>query len=382
MADLGRFRLVALLVPLLVCCGHSPDPTDAPADSLSDGPAPTTPAESAPAFATVKLADEPQTPTLRWLTPADSTIQRQLRPWRHAVGPAVVAPGGWFGEGDGLDSLAIVSWNVHIGGGDVPALVADLRKGALTGGRPVRNFILMLQEAYHTGAPPVDSAARAWAVPTGVQPVPPSGQRTEIAELARDLGLSLVYAPSMRNGWTTGEDRGNAILSTLPLGDALAVELPVEVQRRVALLVRFAGTTSTGKPWRLLVANLHLDNKSTARRGWGVRGGGRARQIQPLLSVLRSDSTLRGPLVLGGDLNSWSPFGEPVLKTLRGRFSEGNPPPKGGGTFAWGLGLSRRVDHLFFRLPDGWGAHYERVDSPYGSDHHPLIGWVRFAAAG
>ena len=34
----------------------------------------------------------------------------------------------------------------------------------------------------------------------------------------------------------------------------------------------------------------------------------------------------------------------------------------------------REVDHLFFRLPDGWKVRYRVTEAGYGSDHRPLLG--------
>ena len=41
-----------------------------------------------------------------------------------------------------------------------------------------------------------------------------------------------------------------------------------------------------------------------------------------------------------------------------------------------------RLDHLFFRLEDGWTAGFQRADDRYDSDHYPLVGTVRFATSG
>jgi endonuclease/exonuclease/phosphatase (EEP) superfamily protein YafD len=35
------------------------------------------------------------------------------------------------------------------------------------------------------------------------------------------------------------------------------------------------------------------------------------------------------------------------------------------------------LDHVFFRLPDGWQASVERARQSYGSDHWPLIATIR-----
>ena len=52
----------------------------------------------------------------------------------------------------------------------------------------------------------------------------------------------MLYAPSMRNGESAGggEDRGNAIVSTLPLADPTVIELPLERQRRVVVAASIA----------------------------------------------------------------------------------------------------------------------------------------------
>jgi hypothetical protein len=39
------------------------------------------------------------------------------------------------------DRLAIVNWNVHVGGGDVDALLVRLRRGDFTGGALVHDFV-------------------------------------------------------------------------------------------------------------------------------------------------------------------------------------------------------------------------------------------------
>src|SRR5215213_6661607 len=61
-----------------------------------------------------------------------------------------------------------------------------------------------------------------------------SSDLEDVVETARALRLNIRYAPSMRNG-TLQSDRGNAILSTLPVSDAHAIEFPLVLQRRVAV---------------------------------------------------------------------------------------------------------------------------------------------------
>ena len=61
----------------------------------------------------------------------------------------------------------------------------------------------------------------------------------DVDDIAERFGLSVAYVPSMRNGpardLVAREDRGNAILSTEPLVDVRAIELPFGKQRRVAI---------------------------------------------------------------------------------------------------------------------------------------------------
>ena len=65
--------------------------------------------------------------------------------------------------------------------------------------------------------------------------MPRNPDTLDIDDHAATLGLSMLYVPSMRNGPELREDRGNAIISTEPLLDPFALELPLARQRRVAL---------------------------------------------------------------------------------------------------------------------------------------------------
>jgi endonuclease/exonuclease/phosphatase family metal-dependent hydrolase len=78
---------------------------------------------------------------------------------------------------------------------------------------------------------------------------------------------------------------------------------------------------------------------------------------------------------VGGDFNTWAPnFFERAIPYLRSAFPDTpEPPPQH--TFQ-GRGIRRKLDYLFFRLPDEWRATYVRIDAQYGSDHYPLLGWI------
>ncbi|MGD8414218.1 MAG: hypothetical protein PVF33_08290 [Candidatus Latescibacterota bacterium] len=311
---------------------------------------------------------------VRWYQVDDPAEREEQLRWCAAVGPAAIEQQV---KGDGpVDSLAVVSWNTHVGGGALGTFIRQLRTGVLTSGRPVEHFVILLQETFRDGD---DVPAR---LPDGglyadeIFPKRELGVRRDVRRVADEEGLNAFYAPSMRNGAdeTPPEDRGNAILSTLPLNDYTAWELPLRIQRRVAVGVVVAGETSDARPWRLSIVNVHLSNRSGVRSFFRSFTKVRSQQIGFLLDHLSLD----GAAVLGGDLNTWlGEREEPAVRMIREKFTLPAQTPSHG-TLKFGAVLERQTDFLFFRLPDGWRAHYRRVDGTYGSDHYPLLGWVVF----
>ena len=299
-------------------------------------------------------------PPIRWFSPGAEDAPVLAR-WRVGVGPPVLSAGrGTLGAA--VDGLTIVSWNTALGAGDIPRFVRSLPPAGAT--------VLLLQEVYRGGpeVPAVLPPDAAFAPRKGGAA---AGSRyEEIESVAAALGLWLYYVPSMRNGTpaASSEDRGNAILSSLPLQDLAAFELPFERQRRVALAGTIAGSASAGAPWRLRLVNAHLDNTFDLRRLWLAAEYGRTRQARSLLSAL----PIEEPLILGGDFNTWSGFSDQTYLTLARAFpSRHVTDPRA--TF---LGVLR-LDHLFFRLDPGWTATVRRGDDRFGSDHYPLIATVR-----
>jgi endonuclease/exonuclease/phosphatase family metal-dependent hydrolase len=309
----------------------------------------------------------------RWLRPAER--RAELDRWRDAVGPASVwAPPGAPTSGAAIDAFHVVVWNSHVGAGAIERLVADLRRGALTQGVPVEHFALLLQEVYRGGdavpatLPPGSRSARS------IRPAAGPDGRIGIDEVARRTALHLFYVPSMRNGRnaTNPEDRGNAILATFPLTSPTAIDLPFERERRVAITADIAGTTAAGT-WRIRLVNLHLDARSSWRDLPRSFGAGRARQMHWLLEALRDDDAYT---VLGGDFNSWTGGANEAALRMPEKwgFVRGTPP--GGSTWnlRWFLGV---LDHVFYRLPSRATTQTREIEDAYGSDHRPLLGWVR-----
>ena len=316
-----------------------------------------------------------QSPTITWV-PAPLQSERPfLDRWCAGVGPAV-ATMSVATDTVGVESLAIVSWNTNVGSGDIAGLVDDLRIGRFSDGVPVTHFVLMLQEVYraHEAVPVHVAAFRA----PRIEGRPTRGDRRGIVETARTLGLHLYYVPSMANGRgmtsAFAEDRGNAILSTLPLSDLTAIELPLERQRRVVAAATVSAVDATGEPWSLRLVNVHFENRSRSLRFFNSLGPGRTRQARALIEAIGTE----GPTVLGGDLNTWSMgFLEGAVELLEEHF----PLPKQQvlkPTLAVKHGVgAMRLDRLMFRLPSHIQAELRRLDDPRGSDHYPLLGFIR-----
>ncbi len=181
--------------------------------------------------------------------------------------------------------LAVLSWNLWIGRGRLDEVVARVRDAVDA------PLVVLVQEAYRMDeSVPARAAGRAARRAAGGF-TPRPHPRADIVETARELRLNLRYVPSMRNG-AGPSDRGNAILSDLPLDEAGAFELPLVLQRRVpvAATVRLPGG-------QLQAVSAHLDPRGPPGAAWlGVAG--RAKQTEHLLERVSEDLA-----VLGADLN-------------------------------------------------------------------------------
>ena len=304
--------------------------------------------------------------SVTWFAPDGVDDRRELARWRRSVGPPVIREVTDVAAYPS-DTLTVINWNIALGAADVPRLVESVRRRI---GREAP-LVLLLQEAYRRGADVPSALLRDDVVAGRLGSTAPNGRREDVDALATALGLGVYYVPSMRNGAPSesDEDRGNAILSNMPLAELAAIELPFERQRRVAVAATLSGI-SRRTPWKLRVVSAHLDNIVGLRRGW-VAGGeyARARQARGLVSLLDPEM----PTAIGGDFNTWFGFSDQAyIETARAfpetHVSDARP------TF---LGLLR-LDHLFFRLPDGWRADFRREDERYGSDHYPLVATIRF----
>jgi endonuclease/exonuclease/phosphatase (EEP) superfamily protein YafD len=230
--------------------------------------------------------------------------------------------------------LAVVTWNMGAGVGDLSRLLADLSSGRLTG-VAVPNFLVLLQEATESSLEEA-TALRLGPLPTFFVPVRRDALRTT----------------------------GNAIVANVPLADRRIIDLPRERQPRAAA----AATMVVGRE-RLFVVSAHLEN----RLGWlqGLFGDrARRRQAHALLAALPPT----GHGIVGGDMNTMLGPSEPALEAFRERFTD-KPRAPSQPTFRDRLVL----DHLFFDVPDGWAVSQRVLRDTYGSDHHPVLGLVAAA---
>lgn len=309
---------------------------------------------------------------IRWIVPVREADARALDRWCATVGPPVVRSKPVLGPGNASagDTLRIVTWNVHVGGGDLENFLQE-ELGLACGGRALavaQPFVLLVQEGVR-GSSSVPPAPDDSPVPGRIEALPPSGPRFHIDQVAERCGLSLFYVPSMRNGDEPGErgreDRGSAILSTLPIADLLAVELPLEAQRRVAV----AATIELPAAGSLRVVSIHLDVAGSILRVLSSGGSMRVRQAAGLSDALDAvDPDRTFPTAIGGDLNTWSASETVILRMLED-YPDSPRPGKAKTRGAW------PSDHMFFRRGAGGfllvEGSYQVLTDEYGSDHRP-----------
>jgi len=305
---------------------------------------------------------------IQWISPAGDGDRDDLARWCRTVGPALVAPQSARVESAPVHRFAVVSWNQNVGRGDLRRLIADLQAGSLTGGEPVDEFVILLQEVYRAGNDiPVRPPASAPVPPGKRGPGPEGSRREDIRTLARSLGLGFFYAPSMRNGREAPdearEDRGNAILSTMPMEGFRVVTLPHERQRRAAVLATIAvpGDDASNAP--IEIASLHLDVWPAILPSL-LDPSRRNRQAGGFLAAGPVEGS---PVILGADLNAIS-ANDPQVQLFRARWPEWeeSSPCRTRGPFC--------TDYLFTGDLRGWlVSPYRVVPESYGSDHLPLV---------
>lgn len=314
---------------------------------------------------------------MRWVVPSNDAPA--LERWCAAVGAPVVRRATtrratYLGVDD---SIRIVAWNVSLGGGQIVTLLEQLGVSCGVNDRDRGAVVLLAQEAVRrSGALPSMDGDVAHQRRLGWSAEQESSR--DIVDVADRCDLHLVYVPGSRNGGVGDgppEDVGNAILSTLPLLDPFAVELPKEASRRVAV-----GATIRGSGGGIRVVSVHFNTWPGPWRLLRTGNSSRVRQAVALIDALKvvaRGSANEVPVVVGGDLNTWS-VPEGALKQLLAYFPA-SP--------AWHGEPTRGAfptDHLLLRLPsrgaNGSAAFhlvdYGRLEETFNSDHHPVTAWM------
>ena len=322
---------------------------------LTQAPAGTAQLAAADAMATPLACVEP-VDGLTWVRWTDN--QQPLDLWCHSVGRPILEPQP--GEIRDIGGMRILSWNVNVGAGRLEDLLPQLLHDASDAGM---GLTMLLQETFRTGEAVPESYPAGFKAPKAIRPRRPA---MDVHDIAERFGLSVAYVPSMRNGAATSlterEDRGNAILSTEPLSDVRAIELPFGKQRRVAVTAVIAGHAAAPA---LRVVSTHFDTN-----------GERAAQSAALSEQLMELSDL--PLIIGGDLNSRDGFDDGAVRALASRIPIASCGT--GRTNRWPLRLDvlfpiGRLDFMFTSMDVG---HCETLHEAYGSDHLPLLLTYRF----
>ena len=297
---------------------------------------------------------------LTWVRWTDN--QQPLDLWCHSVGrPVLEARPTATGD---IAGMRILSWNVNVGGGRLEELLPRLLDEATRDGM---GLTVLLQETFRTGEAVPESYPAALKVPKAIRPRRPA---MDVHDIAAAFGLSVAYVPSMRNGPATvldeREDRGNAILSTEPIVDVQALELPFGKQRRVAVSALIAARGAT-QPIR--VVSTHFDTN-----------GDRAAQAAALSDRLMAFAD--APLFVGGDLNSRGGLDDNAVLALATRVPMASCGT--GRTNRWPLRLDvlvpiGRLDFMFAGTSaEDLVRGCETLPDAYDSDHLPLLMTLRY----
>jgi endonuclease/exonuclease/phosphatase family metal-dependent hydrolase len=321
---------------------------------------------------------------LRW-----NGNRQPLDLWCHSVGrpflkPSISAGGETVGSAGGeivgsangeiagsaagvIAGMRILSWNVHVGAGRLEALLPRLLKEAARDGL---GLTILLQETFRTGDAVPERYPAGLRVPKAIRPRRPT---MDVHDIAAQFGLSVAYVPSMRNGPATAlserEDRGNAIMSTEPLLDVRAIELPFGKQRRVAVTALVVPRGITAGPRAIRVVSIHFDTN-----------GDRAAQAVALSERLTSFTD--APLFVGGDLNSLGGFQDDAVLAIARHLPMA--PCGTGRTNRWPLRLDvlfpiGRLDYMFTGAAvSDLVRSCETLPDAYDSDHLPLLMTLRY----
>jgi len=298
----------------------------------------------------------------RYTNGADASLDE----WCASVGKPVLRPPAYIANAD-ITTLRIVSWNIKVGAGRAETFIPQQIHDA----GPNMGVVVLLQEAFRSGWDVPETYPRTLDVPHAIRPRRPT---PDVVGLATPSELWVAYVPSMRNGGSTDvskrEDRGNAILSTEPLRDVVAIELPFGRQRRVAVAATITPRGSHATPIRVVV--LHFDR--------GRTHNAQAAALAARVKMLAADKTM--PLIVAGDLNAAKGVNDPAVTALS-EVVHREDECGVGRTMRWPLRLDvfflQRLDFMFSTLDDfSLMRTCETMKHTMGSDHAPVSMTLRY----
>lgn len=224
------------------------------------------------------------------------------------------------------DAISLITWNIHKNGDK--GWDRDLERFATS------NAIVLLQEAR------LNASLRAILERTGHRWVLAS------AFLMNERDTGVLSAATVA-----------------PLGACMLRQTePILGLPKTALITRYA---LAGRTETLMVANMHSINISQARGAYSAQVDAVARELQ----------AHAGPLILAGDLNTWTEGRRQYVDAIAAQL--GLHPlrlERDGRSRFWG----RQVDHIFVRGLDVVQAEVIEVTS---SDHNPVRATLRIGTS-
>ena len=238
---------------------------------------------------------------------------------------------------------------------------------------PVVPVVFLIQEAYREGPEVPTKLDGSASFASLIRSLRPDGSREEMESIARRLGLHAYYVPSMRNGGPGCFCRRSRQRHPLHAAarrsrrDRAAVRAPAARRRcRDRGGRRQRPGRHGGSAWCRRISTTW-----SARDGCGSPAASSAGPARPAASFRRSQD--ERSLVLGGDLNTWFGFRDSAYPRRRRAFRRTQVSDRRA-TFHGLL----RLDHLFFRLDEGWRRGSSAPTTPTAPITIPLIGEIAF----